>query len=367
MPTFIPGLQLSRLFFERAVQPIVEGETPDLKYAAALIGSGSEVLGFDDEMSADHHWGPRVMIFLSEKDFAEQRDTIDTVLREQLPPEFSGYSTNFSEPDPNDKGVQLQVAVDSGPINHRVEIFTIRSYLFSYLNFDIDRQIEPADWLTFPEQKLRTLTSGEVFRDDVGLRDALARFTYYPQDVWLYLLASGWNRIGQEEHLMGRAGIAGDDIGSALIAARLVRDIMRLCFLMEREYAPYPKWFGTGFRKLRSAKKIAPDLEAVLASATWQDREDNLVKAYECVAAMHNELGITEALPAKSASFFGRPFKVINLSGNFAEMIRAQIKDPRVKRIAENKLIGGIDQISDYTDIISDPQFRMTLRKLYAV
>jgi hypothetical protein len=34
-----------------------------------------------------------------------------------------------------------------------------------------------------------------------------------------------WNRIGQEEHLMGRAD-RGDEIGSAIIAARLVRDLM---------------------------------------------------------------------------------------------------------------------------------------------
>ena len=65
------------------------------------------------------------------------------------------------------------------------------------------------------------------------------RFKYYPRDVWLYLMASGWNRIGQEEHLMGRAGLAGDEIGSALIGSRLVRDLMRLCFLMEQQYAPY--------------------------------------------------------------------------------------------------------------------------------
>jgi len=36
-----------------------------LSDAAGIIGSGSEVLGFDDEMSSDHHWGPRTMLFLS--------------------------------------------------------------------------------------------------------------------------------------------------------------------------------------------------------------------------------------------------------------------------------------------------------------
>jgi hypothetical protein len=365
MPQFIPGLQLSRSFFEQVIQPIIHHVTPDVEYAAALIGSGSEVLGFDDAMSADHHWGPRVMLFLKDEEIVRVRDLINETLREQLPPRFLGFPTNFSEPDANDNNVQKLVAVNTGPINHRVDIFTIRDYLLAYLNFDIDREIEPADWLTFPEQKLRSITADTIFHDEIGLKSVLLRFSYYPNDIWLYLLASGWNRIGQEEHLMGRAGLAGDEIGSALIAARLVRDIMRLCFLMERKYAPYPKWFGTAFRSLECADEISPHLEAVLRAATWQKCEENLVPAYEQIAAMHNELGITDRLPAKCAEFFGRPFKVIELTGGFAKAIAEQISDPEVKRIASKGLIGGVDQFSDSTDVLSDTKRRITFRKLY--
>src|SRR4030095_4537941 len=303
MPHFIPGLDKSRSLFECAVSPIIERVAPGLKYAAALIGSGSEVLGFDDEMSSDHHWGPRVMLFLNEDDYANQCGPIDKALREQLPPIFLGYSTNFSEPDPSDNNVQKLVPVESGPINHRIEIFTIRSYILPYLNFDIELEIEPADWLTFPEQKLRSITSDNVFHDEIGIRDVLDRFNYYPHDVWLYLLASGWNRIGQEEHLMGRAGFAGDEISSALIGARVVRDVMRLCFLLEGEYAPYPKWFGAAFRKLACAEEIAPHLEAALRSASWRERESHLVATYELIAGMHNDLGITQLLPTQSENF----------------------------------------------------------------
>ena len=364
MPTFIPGLQLSRLFFDEAVRPIIRRTVPDLKYAAALIGSGSEVLGFDDEMSSDHHWGPRVMIFLAEED-EKIEGLITTALRQELPPTFLGYSTNFSEPNPNDNNTQLLVPGVEGAINHRVDISTLRAYLRSYLNFDINTEMEPADWLTFPEHKLRSIAGGRVFHDGIDAQKVLDRFEYYPHDVWLYLLASGWNRIGQEEHLMGRAGHAGDELGSALIASRLVRDIMRLCFLMERVYAPYPKWFGTAFRKLNCGEQIKPHLESVLRSTSWQEREEHLVPAYEQIAMMHNDLGITELLPTTSANFFGRPFKVINLIGGFSDRIKAQITDPKVKRIAANKLIGGIDQISDNTDILSDSQWRRQLRKLY--
>ena len=359
MHEFTPGLKLSRLFFRDAVRPILDHVAPDLKYAAGLIGSGSEVLGFDDEMSSDHHWGPRVMIFLND---VEERERLVAVLRDELPTQFLGYSTNFSEPDPNDNNVQRLVASDDGSVNHRVEFFTPREYLLAYLNFDIENDIEPVDWLTFPEQKLRSITGDTIFHDEIGLKNVLARFAYYPHDVWLYLLASGWKRIGQEEHLMGRAGLAGDDIGSALIASRLVRDIIRLCFLMECAYAPYPKWFGTAFRQMKCESKLTPHLEAVLRSTTWQERESHLVPAYEVIANMHNELGITVTLPSTADNFFGRPFKVIELMGGFVNAIRSQIQDGELKQLP---LIGSIDQFTDSTDVLADATKRMKIRKLY--
>jgi len=80
---------------------------------------------------------------------------------------------------------------------------------------------DAADWLTFPAQLLRTLTASAVYHDGVGELTALrARLAYYPRDVWLLLLAAGWRRIGQEEHLMPRAGYVDDELGSALIGAR---------------------------------------------------------------------------------------------------------------------------------------------------
>src|SRR6185503_19579973 len=139
--------------------------------------------------------------------------------------------------------------------------------------FDIDKQIEAADWLTFPEQKLRSITCAGIFEDSIGLKFILDSFAYYPHDVWLYLLASGWNRIGQEEHLMPRAGFVGDELGSALIGSRLVRDLMSLCFLMERQYAAYPKWFGTAFQQLNCASDLTPVLLRAQHAATWQERE----------------------------------------------------------------------------------------------
>jgi hypothetical protein len=97
LPEFIPGLKLNRLFFDEVVKPLLASKFSELSYSAALIGEGSDVLGFDDEMSRDHGWGPRLDLFLTEEDYSEHAKKVDKTLRDRLPLQFRGYSTSFSD------------------------------------------------------------------------------------------------------------------------------------------------------------------------------------------------------------------------------------------------------------------------------
>ncbi len=362
MPDFIPGLKLSELFYHEAVLPILESAFPGLPHSAALIGSGSEVLGFDTPMSSDHHWGPRVMLFLRDDDHAAHAAAIHETLRHRLPTEFRGYPTNFSAPNPDDNGTQLLQPISAGPVNHRAVCLTLRGFLHEVIDVDIDAPLDAADWLTIPSQKLRTITAGAVYHDAVGLEALRARFAWYPRDVWLYLLAAGWARIGQEEPFVGRTGYVGDDLGSQVIAARLVRDLMRLCFLMEQQYPPYSKWYGTAFARLACAAELTPILRGVNLAQSWRERERALTQAYAVVARLHNALGITAPLPTTVSSFHGRPFKVIH-GEQFAAAIKAQISDPAVRAIPAD--IGSIDQFSDSTDLLEATELRRRLKGLY--
>jgi hypothetical protein len=65
---FIPGLELAGEFYAEVVHPLLGQEFPGLRYAAALLGPGSEVLCFDTERSTDHDWGPRLQVFLGADD-----------------------------------------------------------------------------------------------------------------------------------------------------------------------------------------------------------------------------------------------------------------------------------------------------------
>jgi len=324
MKKFLPGLQLCEQFYKEVVKNLIETKFPGLKYSAGLIDYGSEVLSFDTERSTDHHWGPRVLLFLSQKDIGKKKQ-ISGFLNKNLPATFGGYSTHYGTPD--EFGVQILAEAKTGqPINHRIEIHTIESFFKSYLSINPEKNRTASDWLTFPEQKLRTLRSGKIFYDALGLKTILKKLHYFPKKVWLSKLASEWTKISEEEPYMGRAGDVGDELGSKIIAARLVQSIMNLGFLMEKEYAPYSKWFGTAFSRLKCAKKLSPILDKILATKNWQAREKQLSQAYKIMAQMHNHLKITKPLATHVSPFYDRPYLVIH-GDIFANEIK-KIKDP---------------------------------------
>jgi len=345
--TFIKGLELSELFYKEAVKPILAKRFPDLTYSAALIGLGSEVLSFDTPQSMDHDWGPRLMLFLGEADHETYHDEINQTLRQELPGEIHGYPTSFGH---HEDGTAVMTATDSGPINHGVMLLTVQCFFKYVLNFDPTGDIRAVDWVSVPEYRLLMLTSGRVFYDGLGqLEPIRARLHYYPDDVWLYLLAAQWRRIAQEEAFMGRCGQVGDDLGSRLIAARLVHDLMRLCFLMERRYAPFIKWFGSAFAQRDCASDLVPVFTRVLGANSWEERQTHLATAYQSVAEMHNALGITNPLTTKVSQFHNRPFLVIH-ADRFVDAIRAAIKSEEVRALPEH--LGSIDQFVDSTDAL---------------
>lgn len=357
---FIKGLELSELFFQEAVRPILKAHWSTLAYSAARLDYGSDVLGFDTPQSMDHEWGPRLTLFLTKRDRESYQDEIVQLLGHELPHEVHGYPTNYGS---TEDGMLVMRASEDRPVNHYVRLDTVRGFVASYLNYDPESELSVLDWLTFPEQRLLTIASGRIFHDGLGkLRTIQEKLTYYPRDVWLYMLAAQWRRISQEEAFVGRCGDAGDELGSRLIAARLVGELIKLCFLMERQYAPYSKWFGTAFSRLDCAGKLAPILNQILDASSWQEREEALSSAYESLARMHNALGITDPLPGQVSQFHGRPYKVIQANG-FTDAIRNVIIDQEVKSLPAHP--GGIDQFVDSTDILESSEQIDKLKAIY--
>ena len=336
---FVPGAELGRRFYAEAVRPLLDGAFPGLPYAAAHLGTGSDVLGYDTAMSRDHDWGPAVTLFLPEAS-ADRAPAIRALLAERLPATFLGHPGS------------------------RVLTTTLRPWVRELLNWDPADPLTVADWLSFPGQLLLALTAGPVHHDGTGELTALrGKLGWYPRDVWRYLLASGWARLGQEEHLMGRAGHAGDELGSTLIGGRLARDLMALGFLLERRYAPYPKWFGTAFARLEVAPALGPILTDLVRAGTWPERQDAYAAGASLLVQRQNELGLADPVDPRPRLFHTRPFWVIDADRVAAVLVDA-VTDPEVRRLTGRRLIGGVDQWSDSTDL-KEIEHRPAIRRFY--
>ena len=363
-PAFMPGIQLSKIFYEEAVRPILEMTVPGLPHSAALLGYGSDVLGYDTARSTDHEWGPRLLLFVDEQAYAQHAASILAELSQRLPRLFHGYSTHFGEPD--GEGVRVREEIDAGAVDHKVEVVTPRQFCLDRLGIDPRDGLRGEDWLILPQQKLLEFTAGAVYHDGLGeLEEIRAQLAFYPRDVWLYILACQWQRISQQEPFVGRAGEVGDDLGSRLVTETLVRDLMRLTFLLERRYAPYSKWFGTAFSHLPAATVLSPSLQGALSADTWQERERHLCAAYEAVAHLHNALGITAPLAEHVSFFHGRPFRVIHGERFASALIDAVTGCDVLELVARAGMIGAIDQITDNVDVLSNPPQYMKMRALY--
>ncbi len=345
-PGFIPGLELCRAFYAEAVRPLLAESYPDLRYAAARIGPGSEVLGFDTVRSVDHDWGPRLELFLAPPDVARHRAELSTLLARRLPKRFRGWPTNFEPPHAR---IRVMAPTD-GPVAHRVVVTDVGAWCDELLGFDPRAGVSTVDWLATPGQRLAEVTGGAVFSDDIGeLTTIRQQLAWYPEDVWRYLLACQWMRIAEEEAFVGRTAEVGDELGSRVVTARLVRDVMRLCLLLARRYPPYGKWLGSAFAGLTEAAEIAAALGEALTVDDAAARQAALCRAYEHAGEWQNGLGIAAPVDAIRRPFHDRPYPVIG-ADRFARALRERIEDPE---IVARPPVGAIDQFVDSTAMLS--------------
>ncbi|MBO0870423.1 MAG: DUF4037 domain-containing protein [Micromonosporaceae bacterium] len=355
MATFVPGLQLCSAFYSEAVQPLLAKEFAGVRYAAARVGQGSEVLGFDTPRSVDHGWGPRLELFLSTEDVRRHGARISQVLAQQLPKSVRGWSTHFES---HEDGRVAVLAPAQGPVSHRVLVTDVASWSEQQLGFDATGGVGTLDWLAMPGQRLAEVTGGAVYHDGTGeLTRLRERLAWYPDDVWRYLLACQWVRIGEEEPFVGRTAEAGDELGSRVVTARLAREVMRLCLLLSRRYPPYTKWLGTAFTAAPGTRPIAAALGEAVAAADPGRRQAALCAAYEAAGEWQNSLRLADPVEPTRRPFFDRPYPVID-GARFAAALMRRIEDPELASLPP---AGGVDQYADSTAVLTAPRLSRSL------
>ena len=340
-PSFISALQLSGSFYRKAVRPLLNG----VPHAAALLGWGSDVLGYDTEQSIDHGWGPRLQVFVADQGLIKE---LTAMLDDRLPERFEGWPVRFGW--------------DAVPVQLHVTVTTLPRWSLDFLGVDATTGMSTLDWLLTPQQRLLGVVGGRVYADDAGaLRELRERLAWYPDQLWRWLLACQWRRLANEEAFVARTAQVGDEVGSAVAAARLVRDMMRLALLLERRYAPYQKWLGTAFAQLGHRDELPSSLARALHALDAAARESALAAAWTALAIRHNGAQLTETVDPSTRNYHDRPAQVL-MADRFVDACLATVTDASLRSLP---LIGAIDQAVDSTDVLQDPTVYRRLAGLY--
>lgn len=343
----LSGCQLAQMFYADVVAPSLARAMPGLRYAAGRLGPGSDVLGLDDQMSRDHDWGCRLTVLVDGAD-AAVIPKISGLFERELPEFYRGFPVRFP------------VTWDTS-LSHKVEVATVGGFAASRLGADPTAELPVPDWLILTGQSVLEVIAGPVFADQTGqLAPARARLAWYPADVERYVLAAGWQKISQQMPMVGRIAGRGDELGSALLSARLAEDLMWLAFALSRRWPPYAKWRGTLFQALPSAADLAVPLTTAATAPDWRDRENGLASACEALLSAQRARG----LPAPAAAvtgFWDRPYRTVDPA--IPQALLAEITDPRVAALPAG--IGSIEQWADNVDILAHPNRRRALRTIY--
>lgn len=228
--------------------------------AAGLVGYGSECLGFDDEISRDHDYGPSFCIWLPREIYVRYGKAMQAAY-DALPKAFMGFDGRVEE------------AQGKG----RVGVLCLEDFYREILG----RESVPTtaeEWFAVPEAALSTATSGAVFTDSCGkftkIREGL--LAYYPREVWQKKLAESLAKASQAgQYNYARAMKRRERIAAELALTEFVREAMQIVYLLNKKYAPFYKWMHRGMKELGVCSEIGDMLELLYQipdpAAAWED------------------------------------------------------------------------------------------------
>jgi len=218
------GMELSEQLYRGTVRAAIAAEFPELeaRVAVGLAGPGSECFGYDDDISRDHDFAPRLCLWLTEEDAS--------AYRERLQSRYEAWTAQYSP-------VTAQARDRSGVIG-------VAEY---YRRFTGCPGVPPdaLSWLRIPEYLLAAATNGKVFRDDLGefsrIRSAL--LAGYPEDVRRKRLAARLFTMGQAgQYNLPRCLRRGDAVAARFAETEFMTAALQAVCLLNGRYAPYYKW-----------------------------------------------------------------------------------------------------------------------------
>ena len=231
------GLALSRLYYHEVFLPACRRSLPRAlgHFAVGLVGEGSECFGYDDDLSQDHSFGPRLCIWLTQEDCARWGQDLNALWLD-LPDTFRGYQRPVS-------------TVHEG---QRSGVFTVDGFYRQLLGV-ADAPDKPSCWLAIAEPYFAAATNGEVYSDEPGQFTAVRKrlLAYFPDDVARYYMARHAAIAAQTgQYNLLRAHRRGEELAVSGIKARFIQSAIAMVFLLNRTYRPFYKWAPRAMRTL---------------------------------------------------------------------------------------------------------------------
>ena len=230
------GLDLAGRYFAAHGLPLIGEHFPDLqgRVAAGLVGLGSDCLGYDDEFSRDHDWGPGFCLWLTLADYRREGAALSTAYQ-GLPRLFEGY--------------RRETSLWGGG---RVGVFETGAFYRGFLGRG-DAPESLIDWLRLDENSLAICCGGAVFQDPLDEFSAIRRRlqAYYPDQVRIAKIAARCMAVGQSgQYNFLRSLWRRDHFAARYAEIKFCADLMSLLHLLNRSYAPYYKWLLRSVREL---------------------------------------------------------------------------------------------------------------------
>ncbi len=282
------GLKLAREYYETYGKEMLEGGFSDYLpfISVGLAGSGSEVLGFDDEISRDHDFEPGFCIFIPSEDVLDRKAAFALERAyAKLPSEFNGFSRQKISP--------------AGGARHGV--IRLDEFLTGKIG-NPEGRLSVYEWLKIPTQYLLEVTKGELFYDGDGkftkIREELSLM---PRDVRLKRLAGHlllMSQSGQYNYM--RMVKRGDMAAAGMCVYEYVKNAVAAIYLLNNEYMPYYKWQMRGLKELDILSELALPLEFLITVGNEESYVNEKIDRIELIAGtVIEELisqGITEAI-----------------------------------------------------------------------
>jgi hypothetical protein len=237
------GLDLAEQYFRTHGLPMIEDQFAAQSHliAAGLVGPGSECFGFDDHLSRDHDWGPGFCLWLDKNDFKNFGSKLQSAYA-RLPKQFMGYGPRRCSPGEE----------------HRVGVIEIQQFYQTYTGLDHPpKNVE--EWLRIPEQALAICTNGRIFQDSVGHFSSWQQKlkAYYPEDVWIYKIASYVVRAAQSgQYNFIRSFERREWFALRYAEVQFCDDTLSITFLLNKSYAPFYKWRHRAVRNISALGKM---------------------------------------------------------------------------------------------------------------